>query len=96
MLHNAVGGGRVSDFPGKNVTKMYGSTLLALRGGGSVSNLQKKSVTQHLNGPLRTVTDRFKENYIYYLKGGGARVLLTNYVAVVCPHLLERQSTCVR
>ena len=33
MLHNAVGGGRVSDFPKKSVTKMYGSTLLALRGG---------------------------------------------------------------
>ena len=30
MLHNAVGGGRVSDFPEKGVTKMYGSTLLAL------------------------------------------------------------------
>ena len=32
MLRNAVGGGRVSDFPEKSVTKMYGSTLLALRG----------------------------------------------------------------
>ena len=32
MLRNAVGGGRVSDFPEKTVTKMYGSTLLALRG----------------------------------------------------------------
>ena len=30
MLRNAVGGGRVSDLHGKNVTKMYGSTLLAL------------------------------------------------------------------
>ena len=36
MLRNAVGGG-VSAFTEKSVnTKMYGSTLLALRGGGSV------------------------------------------------------------
>ena len=41
MLHNAVGGGKVSDFPEKNATKMYGSTLLGLRGGGLVSNFQK-------------------------------------------------------
>ena len=32
VLRNAVGGGRVSDFPEKSVTKMYGSTLLAIRG----------------------------------------------------------------
>ena len=32
MLRNAVGGGGVS-FPGKRVTKVYGSTLLALQGG---------------------------------------------------------------
>ena len=44
MLRNAVGGGRMSDFPEKSVTKMYGSTLLALRGGGWVSNFQNKSV----------------------------------------------------
>ena len=42
MLRNAVGGGRASDFPEKSVTKMYGSMLLALRGGGWVSNFQKK------------------------------------------------------
>ena len=29
MLHNAVGAGRVSDFPEKSVTKMYGSMSLA-------------------------------------------------------------------
>ena len=34
QVRNAVGGGKVSDFPEKSVTKMYGSTLLALRGGG--------------------------------------------------------------
>ena len=42
MLRNAVGGGRVSDFLEKSVTKMYGSTLLALRAGGLVSKIQKK------------------------------------------------------
>ena len=36
MLCNAVGGGRVSDFPEKSITKMHGSTLLTLRGGGCV------------------------------------------------------------
>ena len=45
VLRNAVGGGRVSDFPEKSVTKMYGSMLSALREGGGVSNFQKKSVT---------------------------------------------------
>ena len=30
VLCNAVGGGRVSDFLEKSVTKMYGSTVLAL------------------------------------------------------------------
>ena len=45
MLRNAVGGGRVSEFSEKSVTKMYhGSTLLALRAGGWVSNFQKKMV----------------------------------------------------
>ena len=38
------GGGRVSDFPEKNISKMYGSTLLALRGGRWVSNFQKESI----------------------------------------------------
>ena len=33
MLRNTVGGGRVSDYPEKSVTNMYGSTLLPLRGG---------------------------------------------------------------
>ena len=40
VLRNAVGGWRLSDFPEKSVMKMYGSTLLALRGGGWVSNFQ--------------------------------------------------------
>ena len=44
MLRNAVGGGMVSDFLEKSVTKMYGSTLLALRGGGCLSNFQKKAL----------------------------------------------------
>ena len=50
MLRNAVGGGGaggggVSAFPERSVTKVYGSTLLALRGGGWGSNFQEKSVT---------------------------------------------------
>ena len=44
MLHNAIGGGKVSDFPEKSVTKMYGSTLLALRGGVGVK-FPEKSIT---------------------------------------------------
>ena len=34
MLRNAVAGGRVSDFPEKSFTNVYGSKLLALRGVG--------------------------------------------------------------
>ena len=34
MVRNTAGDGRVSDLPEKSVTKTYGSTLLALRGGG--------------------------------------------------------------
>ena len=41
MLCNAVGGGGVS-FPGKSVTEVYGSTLLALRGGAGVKFRGKK------------------------------------------------------
>ena len=45
MLPNAGGGGGGggSHFPGKSVTKVQGSMLLALRGCGS--NFQEKSVT---------------------------------------------------
>ena len=53
MLRNAVGGGGVSAFPEKSVTKVYGSTLLALRGGGWGSNFQEKSVTT-FEWPLKT------------------------------------------
>ena len=49
VLRNALG---VSNFPGKSVIKVYNSTLLALRGGGWMSNFQEKNVTLHLNGPL--------------------------------------------
>ena len=45
MLRNAAGGGRVSDFPEKSVMRMYGSTLLALRGSVWGSDFQEKSVT---------------------------------------------------
>ena len=44
MLRNADGGGGGCPFSGKNVTKVLGSTLLELRGGGWGSNFQKKSV----------------------------------------------------
>ena len=43
VLRNAMGG--VSAFPEKSVTKVYGLTLLVLRGGGWGSNFQEKSVT---------------------------------------------------
>ena len=38
-------GGGVSSFPGNSVMKVYGSMLLALRGGGCVLIFQKKSIT---------------------------------------------------
>ena len=38
------GGMSLSDFPEKSVTKVNGSMLLALRGGGWVSNIQENSV----------------------------------------------------
>ena len=41
VLRNAVGGGRVSEFPEKSVTKMYGSTLFPLRGGVGVKFPEK-------------------------------------------------------
>ena len=44
MLRNADGGGGCQNFR-KNVSKVYVSTLLALRGGGWGSNTQEKSVT---------------------------------------------------
>ena len=44
-------GGGVSDFTEKSVAKMYGSTLLALRGGGWGSNFQEKSVRNILMAP---------------------------------------------
>ena len=40
VLRNATGGGRVSNFQGENVTKMCGSKLLVIRGGGWVSTLE--------------------------------------------------------
>ena len=35
--------------PKKSITKMYGSTLLALRGGGLLSNFQKKALLNPLD-----------------------------------------------
>ena len=45
VLRNAVGGGGVSAFPEKSVTKVCGSTLLSLQGAGWGSNFQENSVT---------------------------------------------------
>ena len=42
VLCNAMGG-KVSNFPEKSITKVYGSMLSALRGGGWVSIFQQKS-----------------------------------------------------
>ena len=44
MVRNGVGGGWVSAFPEKSVTKVFGSMFLALRGGGWGSNFKEKSV----------------------------------------------------
>ena len=53
MLSDAVGGGRVSNFHEKILTKMWGSTLLlALRGGGWVPNFEKKALYVTLEWPL--------------------------------------------
>ena len=49
VSRNTVGGGRVSDFPEKHVTKI-GSTVLALRGGGCQISRKKRYVT--LEWPL--------------------------------------------
>ena len=53
MLRNADGGGGVSDFPEKSVTKVQGSMLFALQGGGWGSNFQKKKRYVTLEWPLR-------------------------------------------
>ena len=49
MLHNAMGGGQIFR---QNVTKVYFSMLLALRGSGWVSNFQKKSLCNTSMAPF--------------------------------------------
>ena len=44
VIRNAVGGERVPDFPEMSIMKMYGSTLLALRGGGGCQISSKKEL----------------------------------------------------
>ena len=61
VLRNAVGGGRVSDFPEKSLMKMYGSTLLAglLVGGEWVGGFRisrKRHYVTRLQWPLTTHT----------------------------------------
>ena len=50
VLRNTVVGGRVLDLPEKSVTKMYGSTILALLRGGYHISRKKCYVT--LDGSL--------------------------------------------
>ena len=52
VLRNADGGGRVSTLLGKSVTKLEGSTLLALRGGGWGSIFPGKRRYVTLEWPL--------------------------------------------
>ena len=47
VLRNADGGGRVSTFLGKSVTKLEGSTLLALRGGGWGVHISRKKALRN-------------------------------------------------
>ena len=44
MLRNAVGDWGVSPFPEKSITKVYGATLLALRGVGGGQISRKKAL----------------------------------------------------
>ena len=49
VVRNAVGGGGgASAFTEKSVTKMYGSTLLALRWGGWGSHFQEKTSVRNI------------------------------------------------
>ena len=59
----------MSDFPEKSATKMYGSTLLGLGGGGWVSNFQEKSrrPMKHLNDPFIRSLIIFVDNFILYI-----------------------------
>ena len=52
MLCNAVGGGWVSTFLQQSVTEVYGSTLLALRGGGWGVKIPEKKHYVTLEWPL--------------------------------------------
>ena len=58
MLRNALAVG-VSNFQKTSVTQVYGSTLLALRGGGWVSHFLRKKCYITLNGPSLQFLDVF-------------------------------------
>ena len=70
VLRNAVVGGRWSDFRETSITKMYGSTLLALRGGGWVSNIQTKTIRITLDQHHKVIYKRctkgldLKQNFL--------------------------------
>ena len=51
----------MSNFPEKSVTKVQGSMLLALRGGGLGSNFQKKKRYVTLEWPLKEPKDNISK-----------------------------------
>ena len=65
MLRNA-GGGRVSDFPEKSVTKMYGSTLLPLRKGWVGDKFPEKKRYVTLEWPPIYLYSLHKSQGCYY------------------------------
>ena len=62
LLHNAVGGGRASDFPEKSIMTMYGPMILAsvTRGWVGVEFPEKKLyITLEVEWPLDTKLQLF-------------------------------------
>ena len=46
-----------------SVTRVHGPTLLALQGGGWVSNLQKKTLRKHVNGAIYNIINYKAHRY---------------------------------
>ena len=67
VLRNALGVGVYGSVQ-ISVTKVYGPTLLAFRGGGGWSNFQKKVCVTTFEFPL---TEHEMESLLTYLGGGG-------------------------
>ena len=91
VLRNAVW---VSDFPEKSTTKMYGSTLLALRGGGCQICRKKHYVT--IEWPY-TITETYQ--FYGFRRWGGINSLGTGntYIVVSAPsqngNVLKKRKT---